>query len=170
MANEELWGEYAVGALFIIARFLVRLKLFGIRNFKLEDLFMLFALIAYTTVTVIIFEITTHGATIGQTSESVYLLPPETVKNMIIGQKLTFADWLIYLLYVWSLKATVLTMFTRLTAGLPWQTMMLRIVIGYTVVCFIGAALTHICVCLPVYKSWQVVPYPGGMLFSQFNS
>lgn len=163
MANEELWAEYAVGALVILVRFFARWKVVGFENFALEDLFMLIALICYTIITALIQLITTHGSTIGQTPESVYLLTDEMASNFTIGQKLTFADWLIYLIYVWSLKATLLTMFWRLTRGLPREELVLNIVLGYTVVAFFGAAISHICVCLPVQKSWQVVPYPGGM-------
>ncbi|KAL2207009.1 hypothetical protein CC79DRAFT_1370400 [Sarocladium strictum] len=36
--DRELWAEYAVGALFIIARFAVRAKVIGVKNFGLEDL------------------------------------------------------------------------------------------------------------------------------------
>ncbi|KAK7420375.1 hypothetical protein QQX98_002798 [Neonectria punicea] len=161
MANEELWGEYAVGAFIIVLRFFARWKVVGIQNFALEDLFMLSALLSYTAVTVVIHMITVHGSTIGQTPESVYLLTDEQITNFTIGQKLTFADWLIYLIYVWSLKATLLTMFSRLAKHLPTEELILKIVLGYTVAAFVGAALSHICVCLPVNKSWQVVPYPG---------
>ncbi|CAH0002571.1 unnamed protein product [Clonostachys byssicola] len=161
MANEELWGEFAVGALFICLRFFARIKVVGVTNLQLEDLFMLIALLAYTAVTIMIHLITVYGATIGQTSESVYLLPKEMVASFVIGQKLTFADWLVYLIYIWSLKATLLVMFSRLTKGLRFEERILKCVIGYTAVAFVGAALSHICVCLPVHKSWQVVPYPG---------
>ena len=170
MANEELWGEYAVGACIIVLRFFARWKVVGIENFALEDLFMFVALLAYTAITVIIHLITKYGSTIGQTPESVYLLPDKMVANFVIGQKLTFTDWLIYLVYVWSLKATLLTMFWRLTRGLPRLELVLNVVLGYTVVAFFGAAISHICVCLPVEKSWQVVPYPGGNTFSSHNT
>ncbi|KPM36042.1 hypothetical protein AK830_g10521 [Neonectria ditissima] len=147
MANEELWGEYAVGALIIVMRFFARWKVVGLRNFAIEDLFMLTALLSYTAVTVVIHEITVHGSTIGQTSESVYLLTDEQITNFTIGQKLTFADWLIYLIYVWSLKATLLTMFSRLAKNLPTEELILKIVLGYTGVAFIGAVLSHIYAC-----------------------
>jgi hypothetical protein len=163
MANEELWGEFAVGALFICLRFFARIKVVGVTNLQLEDLFMLIALLAYTAVTIMIHLITVYGSTIGQTPESVYLLPKEMVANFVVGQKLTFADWLVYLVYIWSLKATLLVMFSRLTKGLRFEERILKGVIGYTGVAFVGAAISHICVCLPVHKSWQVVPYPGGM-------
>ncbi|KAM0429638.1 hypothetical protein ACHAPT_006243 [Fusarium lateritium] len=159
--DTELWGEYAVGAFMIILRFFARCKVVGVTNLALEDLLMFVALLCYTAITAIIHLITVHGSTIGQTPESVYLLTDEQVASFVIGQKLTFADWLIYLVYIWSLKATLLTMFSRLAKDLPREEMILKIVIGYTVFAFIGAAISHICVCLPVHKSWQVVPYPG---------
>ncbi|KAF4981726.1 hypothetical protein FZEAL_2528 [Fusarium zealandicum] len=161
MANEELWAEFALGALVIILRFFVRWKIVGIRNFALEDLFMLIALLSYTAITAIIHLITVYGSTIGQTPETVYLLTEQQVVDFAIGQKLTFADWLIYLVYVWSLKATLLTTFSRLAKDLPREEMILKVVLVYTAVSFVGAAVSHICVCLPVQKSWQVVPYPG---------
>ncbi|KAI8656867.1 hypothetical protein NCS56_01292100 [Fusarium sp. Ph1] len=105
--------------------------------------------------------ITQYGSTIGQTPESVYLLTDEQVASFVIGQKLTFADWLVYLLYIWSLKSTLLAMFARLAKDLPREELILKIVTGYTTFAFIGTAISHICVCLPVHKSWQVVPYPG---------
>lgn len=162
MGNTELFAEYGVGAAFILLRFVARWKVVGPRNFGREDAFMTLALACYTAITVVIYEITVHGAIIGQTTRSVYLLSPEEVANMVIGQKLTFVDWFIYLVYAWSLKAALLTLFVRLTRSLRWQTIMVRVVIAYTAVCFVGAAITHICVCLPVQKSWQIQPYPGG--------
>lgn len=162
MANEELWGEYAVGAFVILLRFFARSKVVGLRNFAIEDLFMFIALLSYTAITVIIHLITIYGSTIGQTSESVYLLTDEQIADYSLGQKLTFADWLIYLLYVWAFKATLLTMFSRLAKDLPRAELILKFVFGYNVA-FLGAEISHICVCLPVQKSWQVVPYPGGV-------
>lgn len=162
VVDKELWGEYAVGAFMILLRFYSRWHVVGFENFGLEDIFMFIALLSYSAITALIHLITNHGSTIGQTSESVYLLTDEQVASFIIGQKLTFADWFIYILYIWSLKATLLVMFTRLAKGLAREELIVKIVIGYTVVGMIGAVLTHICVCLPVHKSWQVVPYPGG--------
>lgn len=162
MANEELWGEYAVGAFFILLRFVARWKVVGLAAFTLEDAFMALALATYTTITIVIHEITQYGSTIGQTTESVYLLTDAQVASFTVGQKLTFADWLIYLIYAWSLKATLLVMFTRLTRNVHGQALMVKIVIGYTIIAFCGAFLTHICVCLPVEKGWQIQPYPGG--------
>jgi hypothetical protein len=163
MANEELWGEYAVGAFVILLRFFARWKVVGLENFGLDDIFMLSALMAYTAITAIIHLITVYGSTIGQTTESVYMLTDAQVASFTIGQKLTFADWLIYVVYVWSLKGALLVMFAKLTNGLPKETRILKLVIGYTVVAALGSILSHICVCIPVRKSWQVVPYPGGM-------
>ena len=160
--DRELWAEYAVGALFILTRFAVRAKVIGIKNFGLEDAFMLVALLAYTAVTALIHLITTYGATIGQTAESVYLLPDAVVASMTIGQKLTFADWYIYMVYVWCLKATLLTMFWKLVQGLHKETIAWKVVAAYTAISLFGAALAHTCVCLPVHHSWQVQPYPGG--------
>lgn len=62
MADEELWGEYAVGAFVILLRFFGRWKVVGIRNFALEDLFMLIALLSYTAITLIIHLITIYGS------------------------------------------------------------------------------------------------------------
>lgn len=160
--DKELWGEYAAGAFMIILRFFARWKVIGIENFGLEDVFMGVALVTYSAITALIHLITQYGSTIGQTPESVYLLTDEQVASFVIGQKLTFADWLIYLLYIWSLKSTLLAMFARLAKDLPREELILKIVIGYTAFAFVGAAISHICVCLPVHKSWQVVPYPGG--------
>lgn len=168
MANEELWGEYGVGAFFIVFRFFARWWVIGLVNFQLEDLFMLIALVCYTVVTVTIELITQYGAIIGQTPESVYLLPEEMVASFVIGQKLTFADWIVYVVYMWSLKATLLVMFSRLAKGLPREELILKIVIAYTALAGLGALLTHICVCVPVHKSWQIVPYPGGVYSSPF--
>ncbi|KAJ4193198.1 hypothetical protein NW755_003185 [Fusarium falciforme] len=159
--DKELWGEYAAGAFMIILRFFARWKVIGIENFGLEDAFMGVALVTYSAITALIHLITQYGSTIGQTPESVYLLTDEQVASFVIGQKLTFADWLIYLLYIWSLKSTLLAMFARLAKDLPREELILKIVIGYTAFAFLGAAISHICVCLPVHKSWQVVPYPG---------
>ncbi|KAL2670664.1 hypothetical protein Neosp_014453 [[Neocosmospora] mangrovei] len=160
--DKELWGEYAAGAFMIILRFFARWKVIGVENFGIEDAFMGVALVTYSVITALIHLITQYGSTIGQTPESVYLLTDEQVASFVIGQKLTFADWLIYLLYIWSLKSTLLAMFARLAKDLPREELILKIVIGYTAFAFVGAAISHICVCLPVHKSWQVVPYPGG--------
>lgn len=165
VVDKELWGEYAAGAFMILLRFAARWHVVGLKNFGLEDILMLIALLSYSAITALIHLISNYGSTIGQTNESVYLLTEEQVASFIIGQKLTFADWLIYLVYIWSLKATLLVIFTRLANGLKREEKVVKAVIVYTVICLIGAILTHICVCLPVHKSWQVVPYPGGKHF-----
>lgn len=163
--DRELWAEYAVGALVILVRFAVRAKVIGVRNFNIEDALMVVALITYSAITTMIHLITRHGATIGQTAESVYLLPDEVVANMVIGQKLTFVDWYVYLIYVWALKAVLLAIFRKLAQGLPRETLVWKAVVAYTILCFFGAAIAHTCCCLPVHHSWQVRPYPGGEFY-----
>ncbi|KAF4999874.1 hypothetical protein FDECE_11373 [Fusarium decemcellulare] len=70
----------------------------------------------YTIITVIIEKITVYGGLIGQTDESVKLLTPELVASFTIGQKLTFADWIIYILYMWALKSAMLSIYWGLAS------------------------------------------------------
>ncbi|KAF4468990.1 srpk [Fusarium albosuccineum] len=118
----------------------------------------------YTIITVIIEKITVYGGLIGQTDESVQLLTPELVASFTIGQKLTFADWIIYILYMWALKSAMLSIYWGLAKGLPKYRIMVLTAMAFVFLTFIASLLTHICGCLPVRRNWQIVPYPGGKL------
>lgn len=135
----------------------------------------------YTVITVVIDQITVYGSPIGQTPESVQLLTDKQVSNFAIGQKLTFADWIIYLFYVWSLKCAMLSIYwglalvqvtgagsgslltSRARKGLPKYSNIVLAAMAFVFLTFVASLLAHLCGCLPIHRNWQIVPYPGGI-------
>lgn len=56
-----------------------------------------------------------HGAFVGLTTETANALTDEEVKTLEIGSKALFVAWLSYVTLIWSLKASVLCFYSRLT-------------------------------------------------------
>ena len=59
------------------------------------------------------------GNNIGQTEESVWLIPPEMAESMVKGSKLGFSTWILYMSFIWSLKAAVLSLCYRIAYAYP---------------------------------------------------
>ncbi|KAL3480503.1 hypothetical protein BJX99DRAFT_254493 [Aspergillus californicus] len=158
--NAETFSEYGIGIFFLLLRLVARLKMGGIRGLRLDDAFAVLAMIFFTLQTVNIYEMDILGTNIGLSKDTAMLVPENKISDTILGSKLAFMNWIWYMCYIWCLKGVLLCLYWKLTAG-TWHQ---NLVLGTSVFCVItwlACVLTHVCLCLPVYRNWQIQPYPG---------
>ncbi|KAL2014360.1 hypothetical protein VTN00DRAFT_1885 [Thermoascus crustaceus] len=87
-------------------------------------------------------------------------VPESRVPSIVLGSKLAFMNWIWYLCYIWCLKGVLLCLYSKLTEGV-WQYRLVWIVSAFCAITWTACVLTHVCICTPVHRSWQVKPYPG---------
>ena len=89
----EVWGLYAVGTLWFLLRFVVRLRTVGFRGFRIDDGLALIALAAWTYTCAIV-DITYHTGTNSDfTAEEVALFDEQKFKEVEYGSKLFLGSW-----------------------------------------------------------------------------
>ncbi|BCS23518.1 uncharacterized protein APUU_31743A [Aspergillus puulaauensis] len=158
--NAETWSEYGIGIFFLLLRLVARLNMGGIRGLRLDDAFAVLAIIFFTILTVNIHEMGILGTNIGLDAETAMAVPESQFENMILGSKLAFMNWIWYICYIWCLKGVLLCLYWKLTAG-TWHR---HLVVGSSVFCgiiWLACVLTHVCMCTPIHRNWQIQPYPG---------
>ncbi|KAL3463504.1 hypothetical protein BJX64DRAFT_256842 [Aspergillus heterothallicus] len=158
--NAETFSEYGIGIFFLLLRLIARLSFAGFRGLRLDDAFGILAMIFFTIQTVNIYEMDIFGTNIGLNAETAMAVPDSQIDDMIFGSKLAFMNWIWYICYIWCLKGVLLCLYWKLTAG-TWHR---HLVVGTSVFCvmiWLACVLTHVCLCLPVHRNWQIKPYPG---------
>ncbi|OQE19994.1 hypothetical protein PENSTE_c014G00153 [Penicillium steckii] len=156
----ETFTEYGIGTFFLLIRLAARLYMGGFRGLRLDDAFSVLAIIFFTMQTVNIYEMELLGNNIGLNAKSAMLIPPNQISDMVLGSKLAFMNWIWYMCYIWCLKGVLICLYWKLTSG-TWHR---HLVVGTSVFCVVSwlvCILTHICICTPIYRNWQIKPYPG---------
>ncbi|KAL4989897.1 hypothetical protein BDW68DRAFT_175453 [Aspergillus falconensis] len=158
--NAETWSEYGIGIFFLLLRLVARLKMGGIRGLRLDDAFAVLAMIFFTMQTVNIYRMGILGTNIGLNEKTATLVPENKISDMILGSKLAFMNWIWYICYIWCLKGVLLCLYWKLTAG-TWHQHLVAGTSVFCVVIWLVCVLTHFFLCTPVYRNWQIQPYPG---------
>jgi hypothetical protein len=161
--QNEVWGEFAGGAFFILLRFYARYKTMGVQNFGIDDVFAFFALLFYAAYTIMGNLVSTLGSGIGLTPEYALSLADDSdeLKQRIVGAKVLFAAWPMYICLVWCLKGIMLTLYTRMASGLPREALFVRISTIFVGLSWVVCLLGHFCQCMPFSHNWQIKPFPG---------
>ncbi|KAJ5775877.1 uncharacterized protein N7511_000888 [Penicillium nucicola] len=172
----ETFTEYGIGMVFLAIRLYARLDMGGIRGLRLDDAFAVAGMIFWTMQTVIIYLLGVFGNNIGLNDKTALLVPDSKIHNMILGSKLAFMNWIWYVCYIWCLKGVLLCLYWKLTYvnlhdGLcspltygrqgTWHRHLVTAASGFCIITWLGCLLTHICICTPVERNWQIQPYPG---------
>ncbi|KAL3484717.1 hypothetical protein BJX62DRAFT_248176 [Aspergillus germanicus] len=158
--NVETFSEYGVGIFFLLLRLVARLSMGGVRGLRLDDAFAILAMIFFTMQTVNIYRMDILGTNIGLNEETAMLVPESQIPDMIRGSKLAFMNWIWYICYIWCLKGVLLCLYWKLTAG-TWHQHVVSATSIFCVIIWLACVLTHVCLCTPVYRNWQIQPYPG---------
>ncbi|KAK7951090.1 uncharacterized protein PG986_006818 [Apiospora aurea] len=158
---KELWAEYAVGNAFLLLRLVSRYKTVGLRGFALDDYFTGLAMAVWAVYTACAFYALTMPSNVGLTPETAAAVPSDQYATYERGGQVIFVSWISYVAYVWCIKATALSFFARLCAGLPSEMTAVRYVALFTAAGYVASILTQLLGCLPVHHSWQVFPFPG---------
>lgn len=118
--------------------------------------------IFYTLVSVNIYLLVgVYGSNIGLNAQTALQVPVADEADLIFGSKIAFMNWIWYISMIWSLKAMLLILYSRISTGLKQHLRIVQIVSCFTVATYLACLLTHICICVPSHRNWQIKPYPG---------
>ncbi|KAK8137850.1 hypothetical protein PG984_001230 [Apiospora sp. TS-2023a] len=157
----ELWAEYALGNVFLLLRLFSRYKTVGLQGFGLDDYFTGLVMVVWAVYTGCASSALTMPSNVGLTPETAAAVPRDQYATYEHGGRVVFVSWIFYVTYVWCIKATALSFFARLCAGLPGEMAAVKGVALFTAAGYVASILTQVLGCLPVHHSWQVFPFPG---------
>ncbi|USW54148.1 hypothetical protein Slin15195_G074670 [Septoria linicola] len=156
---KEVWGLFGVGVAVLLARFAVRLRTVGFRQFAGDDYISILVLACYAadaiTVTITYFE----GTNVDFSEDEVSRLTAAQIKSVEYGSRMQLLAWYTYVTLIWGLKGCMLFFFGRLTFGLTQE----RYVKALGVTCgitYLAMLLTITTSCHPIHLNWQVRPKP----------
>ncbi|KAF7193424.1 hypothetical protein HII31_05204 [Pseudocercospora fuligena] len=144
----EVWALFGVGVGVILARFAVRLRTVGWRNFAGDDYMSIAVTITYL-----------EGSNVDYTAAQISRLTNDQVGRVVYGSKMQLFAWYTYVTLIWSLKACMLFFFNRLTFGLSQQ-IFVKVLGVACAVTYLAVLLTISLSCLPIHLNWQVRPLP----------
>ncbi|KAE8146585.1 hypothetical protein BDV25DRAFT_48283 [Aspergillus avenaceus] len=156
----ETFTEFAIGMCFLTVRLYARIKYLGIQGLQIEDAFAVLAMVFWTMMTIIIHLLGIFGNNIGLNYETAMQVPESKVPDLVLGSKLAFMNWIWYLCYIWCLKGVLLCLYNKLTEGTFWKRLV-HIASGFCLATWLACMLTHICICTPIPRNWQIKPYAG---------
>ncbi|CDM35709.1 unnamed protein product [Penicillium roqueforti FM164] len=157
----ETFTEYGIGMLFLLVRLFARLNIGGLRGLQLDDAFAVAGMLFWTTMTAIIYLLGVYGNNIGLDEQTAMLVPDSKISDMILGSKLAFMNWIWYICYIWCLKGVLLCLYWKLTHG-TWHRHLVTATAAFCLITWLICLLTHVCICRPVERNWQIKPYAGG--------
>lgn len=156
----EQWTEYSIGMVVFLLRFFARWKVVGMRGLSWDDSFIFIAMILWTVDSVTVQIINDNGSIVGLNEETAALLSDEEAARIKLGSQALFVAWISYVTLIWSLKASLLVFYSRLTLGL-WQQKFIKIMAVVCVVAYVAVVLVLFLHCTPIERNWQAKPYPG---------
>ncbi|KAF9874455.1 hypothetical protein CkaCkLH20_08018 [Colletotrichum karsti] len=165
----EAWTLLAVGILFTMLRTYARAKAVGLKSLQPDDYLAWVGLIFYVIETALahsVGAIAKGMANNGMTDEQRAALSPESeeYRLRVIGSIIQICGWSSYSVLLWSLKASLLVFYLRLTAGLG-KSYRIRIWVGFgfLVASWIIVVANLFLACRPFHKNWQIYPDPGNV-------
>ncbi|GLI81175.1 hypothetical protein PoHVEF18_009547 [Penicillium ochrochloron] len=153
--ERETWTLYSVGVFGAVLRFVARIRRLGIRNLQVDDYLMMFALVWYTILSVALNSVATGGGSNLMSDEDIKNLTPQTHAERERGSKWVFVSEHAFILCIWSLKACMLVIYSRITEGLK-QRKWINYIAIYVAIGFVATELSLFLICRPITNYWAV--------------
>jgi len=145
--------------LWLVLRYVVRIRVDGIKGLRLDDALACVVLFAWTYTCAII-QITYYtGTSLDFTPEEVATFDQKKFAEVEYGSKLFLGSWYAYLVLIFALKGMVLVFYRRIFHE-QWQKWVLWITTVLCVAGFVGLSMALSLRCLPYHQRWQVSPPP----------
>lgn len=156
----EIWALYVIGSLIIFLRVACRWRMVGVRNFKMDDYIIWFSWVVYT-----IMSVASH---ICGGHESLHTLSDEvraTITEAEAAPYVWVTKWFCtgvstYIVFIWSLKFTMLFFYKRIVNGL-WVEKFIMPVMALVAASFVAIMVVHFASCRPYTRMWQIYPDQG---------
>ncbi|KJZ79025.1 hypothetical protein HIM_01798 [Hirsutella minnesotensis 3608] len=162
----EAWCYFAINAVVVSARVILRWRTQTFRGLAVDDYLMVFALPLYAAGTAVAYlvEVYTHGLANND-------IPPQQRASLdlnslegrlrVHGSQLHLCGWILYTALLWTLKICWLFFYKRL--GDRVDNMAMKVKLGFVLVIstYLAVFFTILFGCFPVSKHWQINPDPG---------
>ncbi|KAI1082567.1 hypothetical protein F5B20DRAFT_578236 [Whalleya microplaca] len=165
----EAFTLLGFGLVITILRTYSRIKAVGFKHLQADDYLVWVGWTFYAIETSLAYSVGAvgHGlANNGMTDEQRVALSPDNPEYRIrvIGSQIQLAGWSSYSVLLWSLKASLLVFYMRLTEGLS-RSYIIRIYVGFgfVVASFITVLANLFLACRPFHGYWQINPDPGNV-------
>ncbi|KAI1398260.1 hypothetical protein F4819DRAFT_489745 [Hypoxylon fuscum] len=167
----EDWTLFSIGVLFTVLRIYARVKHVGFKKLQADDYLVMVAMLqifyaAETSLAYLVGAVAKGLANNGMPDKQRLTLDPRSTEYLtrVNGSKIQLAGWSTYSALLWSLKASLLTFYMRLTAGLG-QNYIKRIYFGFGFLfaSYLAATLNLFLGCRPFHRNWQICPDPGNL-------
>ncbi|KAK4071750.1 uncharacterized protein Triagg1_5988 [Trichoderma aggressivum f. europaeum] len=163
----EAFTLLAVGIAITVLRTYARVRFAGWRGLSGDDYLAWLAILFYIAETCLAYSVgnAANGlANNNMTDEQRAALSPDDPEYhlRVLGSKIQIAGWSTYSTLLWTLKASLLIFYIRLTDGLA-RHYRIRIYIGFAFLAasYIVVAMNLYLSCRPFHKLWQIFPDPG---------
>ncbi|KAF2124348.1 hypothetical protein P153DRAFT_390382 [Dothidotthia symphoricarpi CBS 119687] len=157
----EIWTSYAIGTVWLLLRFAVRVRIAGIRGLRLDDGFAFVALGCWTY-TIVTTHITySSGTNTDFTESEVAKFSEQKFSEVVYGTKMFLASCYIYIALVFSLKGIVIVLYQRLAIG-AWQKFILKATTYFCIMGYISVTAALTFDCQPISRRWSLPADPSG--------
>ncbi|OAX84488.1 hypothetical protein ACJ72_01159 [Emergomyces africanus] len=167
--STEAWTLLAIAILVTGIRIYARIDAIGFKGLQPDDYLVVVGVTFYAVETALAYSVGNLAkglANNGMTDEQRVALSPDSAEYRlrILGSKIQICGWTTYGLLLWSLKASLLVLYTRLTFGLK-RSYRIRIYVGFgfIVASWVAVVLNLFLACRPFNKYWQIYPDPGNI-------
>ncbi|KAK2753841.1 hypothetical protein FQN55_000205 [Onygenales sp. PD_40] len=165
----EAWALLGVGLMVTIIRTYGRIASLGLKGLRADDYLAWVGAIFYAIETSLAYSVGNVAkgfANNGMTDAQRASLSPDNPEYglRVIGSKIQLCGWSSYSVLMWSLKASLMVLYDRLTTGLG-RSYKLRVYVGFTflIATWIAVVLNLFFTCRPFHKYWQIYPDPGNV-------
>ncbi|KAI8630336.1 hypothetical protein F5Y19DRAFT_429732 [Xylariaceae sp. FL1651] len=163
----EDWTLFSIGLVATITRTFARVRQVGFKGLQGDDYLVWLGMVFYAAETSLAYAVGAAAkglANNGMTDEQRIALDPSSSEYhlRVVGCRIQLAGWSTYSALLWTLKASLLFFYIRLTAGLG-GTVRIRIYVGFgfLISTYLAATLNLFLGCRPFHKYWQINPDPG---------
>ncbi|KKY19663.1 putative mg2+ transporter zinc transport protein [Diplodia seriata] len=155
----EIWGLFIFGCIVFSLRFIVRLRTVGITNLSGDDYFAMCAWVFFTVDAIVVDRAYHYGTNVDFSVAEYEAMTSAELHSVSKGSKYELVAWFSYSALIWSMKATMLFFYRRLTFGL-WQQRLVRYLTLSCALTYVGVLATITLGCRPFAANWRVHPSP----------
>lgn len=157
----ESWTWYAVAVFVALCRLVSRSLLFhSPLRIKIDDWLITFAIATYTTLVVCMNIVADKDSNLIPPGVDVSTFTPEEIKERVYGSKLVLVVEQMQCATIWTLKATLLFMYYRVTYQLR-QNLFVKFLVAYVAGTFIIMEILYFGVWCRPFKDYFAVPTPN---------
>lgn len=155
--SKQSWSLFAFGMFFILLRFYARIKRLGVRGLQPDDYLMMLVGALYTTLIVCLNVIAGGGGSNLYPPGDFDTFTPENIQDRIKGSKTVIVSEQAMLNVIYTIKACMLIMYSRLTLGLQVRRMAYYLAI-YVAVGWCATQIAFFTACRPFSGYWAMPP------------